>query len=161
MVIPGSDSKPGLPAGVPSSGMGRGTLAEIPAETDRKQTAGPRSIRGVRKLYVERMANRLDEYIKEEIAKQIPRRLRVVADRADADAILTGKGVKHGGSRFTAGFRDDFTGAVSITDLDGENTLWESEAGDRKVVVGIVKHGGPKKVAERLVNSLKKTIEGK
>ena len=156
---------PGAAGAKATPRVGLDTLSAISrAEADRKAPAkpsGPRSIRGVRKLYVERMANRLDTYIVEEIRKQMPGRLEAVADRDDADAVMTGRSVKHGGSRFTAGFRDDYTGTVSVTGLDGENLLWESEAGDRKVVLGIVKHGGPKKVAERLVGSLKKAMEAK
>jgi hypothetical protein len=140
------------PTTSPMHSLGPTGALEPPAATP----TAPQSIGEVRKLYIEPLPDQLHVYLAQEIRKQMPERLRVVADRADADAVLTGKSVKHGGSRFTAGFRDDYSGSVSITTADGGSLLWESQAGDR-TVAGI-KHGGPKKVAERLVSSLRKAM---
>jgi hypothetical protein len=114
------------------------------------------SIRDVRKIYIERMENHLGELIAAEIGQQMPFRLTVVADKADADAVMVGHSAKRTGSRFTAGFRNELTATVAITDKEGVTQLWTSEAGDRQVGV---KPGGAKKVAERLVSNLKRALE--
>jgi len=53
---------------------------------------------------------------------------------------------------------DTATGAVSIVDKAG-TVLWASEAGDRSLLLGPIKRGGPRKVADRLVHNLKKSME--
>ena len=78
----------------------------------------------------------------------------------DADAIMTGAGEhKTGvGAAVTArwlGLHDTATGAVSVVDKSGKIVLWSSEAGDRSIWWGAMKPGGPRKVADRLVNNLK------
>ena len=46
------------------------------------------SIRQVKSLYIERMSNNLDEYIKSELSRQLPGRFVVVLRPQDADAIM-------------------------------------------------------------------------
>jgi hypothetical protein len=53
---------------------------------------------------------------------------------------------------------DVATGAISIVDKAG-TVLWAGEAGDRSLLLGPVKRGGARKVADRLVHSLKKAME--
>jgi hypothetical protein len=56
------------------------------------------------------------------------------------------------------GLHDVATGAISIVDKAG-TVLWAGEAGDRSLLLGPVKRGGARKVADRLVHSLKKAME--
>jgi hypothetical protein len=102
------------------------------------------SIRDVKKLYIEKMSNDLDEYIKAEISRQMPGRLLVVLNAQDADAIMKGTST-------------DRQGNVTITDLRGTADLWVGEAGDKGLYLTKI-HGGEKKVAERLVSGLKKAM---
>jgi hypothetical protein len=103
------------------------------------------SIRDVKKLYIEKMSNDLDEYIKAEISRQMPGRLLVVLNSEDADAIMKGSATENKGS-------------VTITDVRGTADLWVGEAGDKGLYLTKI-HGGGKKVAERLVSGLKKAMQ--
>jgi eukaryotic-like serine/threonine-protein kinase len=149
-----------IAAGAPQGPTPGKSLEEVLGRTPgssstARNEAAPTSIMQVRKLHIEEMNNRLNEYLADEIKEQLPRISLV--DEDEADAVLTGKGARRSGSAFTAGFRDEFTATVSIA-ARGGRVLWTSQAGDRMVVVAVVKHGGPRKVAERLVNDLKKTL---
>lgn len=48
------------------------------------------SLRSIKKLYVEKMPNDLDQYIRAEITKQFKGRILVVTSPEDADAIMAG-----------------------------------------------------------------------
>jgi hypothetical protein len=102
------------------------------------------SIKEVKKLYIEKMANDLDEFIKAEISRQLPDRFVIVLRPEDADAIMKGTAT-------------DRRGNVTITDIRGTAELWVGEAGDKGLYLTKI-HGGEKKVAERLVGSLKKVL---
>ena len=128
--------------------------------------AGARGIRAIRTMYVAAMPNHLDDYIRAEIGKQLAGRLSVAASRENCDAVMTGTDRKKGGSasRFTSGYlgtKNEFTGTVTITDPSGTRVLWTSAAGDREVLIGVLKRGGPKRVAERLVSKLRKAMTKK
>lgn len=122
-------------------------------------TQVPPSLKSVHKIYVEKMDNDLDQYIRAEFAKQM-KNIVVVLKKEDADAILTGVGDhKDGlGAAVTGrllGLHDTATGSVSLIDKDGTVVMWSSEAGDRNLWLGILSRGGPRKVADRLVHDLK------
>jgi serine/threonine-protein kinase len=123
----------------------------------------PKKLRAIQGLYIDKMANELDVYIRDEIRRRLPG-LRLVARRADADAVMRGKVEKHGdaGSTVTRGYlglKSEYSAEVRITDIDGEHQLWSGEAGDSRALIGAIKRGGPKKVAERLVSDLRKAME--
>jgi len=103
------------------------------------------SLRQVKNLYIERMPDGLDEYLKAELSRQIPGRFVVVLRPQDADAIVKGH------SRY----RD---GTVSVTDLQGTIVLWTGQAGGSGIFhTGI--RGGEKEIAKHLVSSLRKSLE--
>lgn len=104
-----------------------------------------KSIRDVKKLYIEKMSNDLDEFIKSEISRQMPGRLLIVLRPEDADAVMKGGSTNRHGN-------------VTITDLRGTAELWAGEAGDKGIYLTKI-HGGEKKVAERLVSGLKKALQ--
>ena len=54
---------------------------------------------------------------------------------------------------------DTATGSVSVLDKEGKTVLWSSEAGDRSIWWGVMKRGGPRKVADRLVHNLKAAMK--
>lgn len=121
------------------------------------------SLGEVRKIFIEKMPNDLDQYLRAEVSKQLPGRLTVVLNRDDADAIMTGVGDSKTGTGAVItgrylGLHDNSTGAVSIVDKSGTVALWSSEAGDRSLLMGAVKRGGPRKVADRLIHNLKKAL---
>jgi hypothetical protein len=56
------------------------------------------------------------------------------------------------------GLHDTAAGGVSILDKSGKTVLWSSEAGERSIWWGAMRRGGPRKVADRLINNLKKAM---
>lgn len=122
-----------------------------------------RSIQDVHKLYLDRMPEDLKDSLSEEIARQMPGRLMVVHRKEDADAIMSGSEESSDGlgSRVTGGYlgmKDKAKATVSITDVSRSVLLWSSQAGDKTPIIGMVRHGGVKKAAERLVSGLKRAI---
>ena len=118
----------------------------------------------VRKIFIDKMANDLDQYLRAEIVKQFKGRLTVVLNREDADGILTGvdEERKGTGAQITGrylGLHDNTTGTLSLLDKEGKTLLWSDEAGDRSLLFGAMKRGGQRKVADRLIGKLKKAME--
>jgi hypothetical protein len=126
-------------------------------------SAYAQDLRSIKKIYIEKMPNDLDQYLRAEISKQFKGRVTVVLDKNDADGILTGidderKGT---GAQITGrylGLHDNATGTISMVDKAEKNILWTDEAGDRSLLFGVMKRGGPRKVADRLIGKLKKAM---
>ncbi len=120
-------------------------------------------LKSVRKIYIDTMPNHLDQYLRAEFLKQLGKRVTIVLDTANADAILTGisdedKGT---GAKITGrylGLHDIATASVSLLDRDRKQILWADEAGDRSLFFSIARRGGERKVAERLVSKLKSAL---
>lgn len=122
------------------------------------------SLRAITKVYIEKMPNDLDQYLRAEIAKQFKGRLIVVLDKKDADGILAGidDEKKGTGAQITGrylGLHDNATGTLSMLDKNEKMILWTDEAGDRSLLFGVMKRGGQRKVADRLISKLKKAME--
>jgi hypothetical protein len=121
------------------------------------------SLRSIKKIYIEKMPNDLDQYLRAEISKQFKGSVTVVLDKNDADGILTGidEERKGTGAQITGrylGLHDNATGTISMLDKAEKNILWTDEAGDRSLVFGVMKRGGQRKVADRLIAKLKKAM---
>jgi len=121
------------------------------------------ALRSIHKIFIDKMDNNLDQYIRAEFTKQLHGKVTVVLDAADSDAILTGvsEQEKGTGAKITGrylGLHDVATGTVSLLDKTGKTLLWSEEAGDRSLVFGALKRGGERKVADRLVSKLKKAM---
>ena len=124
----------------------------------------PVSLASVKRIYIDKMPNDLDQYLRAEISKQFKGKVNVVLDAADADGILTGvsEEEKGTGAKITGrylGLHDVATGTVSLVDKDRKVILWSDEAGDRSLLLGALKRGGERKVADRLAGKLKKAME--
>ena len=120
-------------------------------------------LRSVQKVFIEKMENNLDQYLRAEFSKQFKGKVVVVLEAKDADAILAGVGeeLKGTGAKITGrylGLHDVATGTVSLLDKEGKVILWSDEAGDRSLMFGAMRRGGQRKVAERLVGKLKKAM---
>lgn len=129
-----------------------------------QQAGPPTSLSAVRTLYIEKMPNDLDQYIRAEIVKQLKGRLTVVLRPEEADAIMTGTSEQRTGVGSTVtgrllGLHDTAAGAVSIVDKQRQTVLWSTEAGDRSLFWGALARGGQRKVASRIVKRLKKALE--
>lgn len=126
---------------------------------------GAVSLRSVKRIYVDKMDNDLDQYIRAEIEKQFKGSIQVVLKPELADAMMAGVSEHQTGTRAAVtgrwlGLHDTATGSVSLLDKTGTVVLWSGEAGDRSILWGAMKRGGPRKVANRIVNNLKKAIQG-
>lgn len=122
------------------------------------------ALKSVKKIYIDKMPNDLDQYLRAEIVKQFKGSLTVVIDRKDADGILTGvdEEEKGTGAKITGrylGLHDVATGTISLLDKEGKTLLWSDEAGDRSLMFGVMRRGGQRKVADRLIGKLKKAME--
>jgi hypothetical protein len=122
------------------------------------------SLKTIHRVFIEKMPNDLDQYLSAEITKQMKGRLVVVLDKSLADALLQGTGTERTGTGAAItgrylGLHDNATGAISLLDKAGTMVLWSDEAGDRSLMFGVMKRGGPRKVADRLVSDLKKALE--
>ena len=122
------------------------------------------SLRSVGKIFIDKMDNDLDQYLRAEIVKQMKGRVTVVLDKNDADAIMTGvnEEKKGTGAQITGrylGLHDNATGTISLLDKEGKVILWSDEAGDRSLLFGPMKRGGQRKVADRLISKLKKAMQ--
>jgi hypothetical protein len=121
-------------------------------------------LKGIKKIFVDKMDNDLDQYIRAELTKQFKGKITVVLAAEDADAILAGVSEHQSGTKAVItgrylGLHDTASGSVSLLDKEGKSILWSGEAGDRSILFGPLKRGGPRKVADRLVSELKKAIE--
>jgi hypothetical protein len=122
------------------------------------------ALKSVKKIYIDKMPNDLDQYLRAEIVKQFKGSITVVIDRKDADGILTGvdEEEKGTGAKITGrylGLHDVATGTISLLDKEGKTLLWSDEAGDRSLMFGVMRRGGQRKVADRLIGKLKKAME--
>jgi serine/threonine-protein kinase len=132
-----------------------------PAPAPVARTA-PRRLDQVRKLFVADMDDQLDEFIRREIREQLGGQFTLVDRRGAADAILSGGGSKRGGvgSKLSLGFRAGYQASVAIRDAAEGHLLWSAEADDARPGLGSIKRGGPKRVAEKLVEILQRTLNG-
>src|SRR5688572_10590448 len=93
------------------------------------------AMQGINKIYVDKMPNDTDQYIRAEIVKQFKGKVVVVLKTEDADAILAGVGEHKSGAANALtgrwlGLHDTATASVSLLDKEGKVVLWASEAGD-------------------------------
>ena len=137
-----------------------------PAPLDPSEAPAPSEIpalREIKALFIEQMANGLEQYIRAELTKQMNGRVTVVLRREDADAILVGVGDQKDGvgqmitGRYL-GLHDTSVGSISLLDREGRVVIWSSEAGDRSIWWGPLTRSGVRKVAERLVHNLKSAM---
>ncbi len=124
----------------------------------------PAALKSIHKVFIEKMPNDLDQYLRAEVSKQFKGKLIVVLKKEDADGILTGINEEQKGTaaKITGrylGLHDTANGTISLLDKTESNILWSDEAGDRNLFFGIAHRGGERKVADRLIAKLKKAME--
>jgi hypothetical protein len=122
------------------------------------------SLASIHKVYIEKMPNDLDQYLRVEIMKQLKGRITVVLKRDEADGIITGinteeKGAANKVTGRYLGLHDTVNGTISLLDKTESNILWSDAAGDRNLFFGVLHSGGERKVADRLTEKLKKAFQ--
>ena len=101
----------------------------------------------VKNLYIEPMVHDFDQDLKAEFARQLAGRIVVVPKPEDADAVMTGIGEWHNGTAQAV------TGRGAVQVLSKGSLLWASKAW------GLLKSGGQRKVADRIVRNFKNVLE--
>lgn len=120
----------------------------------------PPDLASVHKVFIDKLPNDLDQYLRAEFSKQMAGRIVVVLSEKDAGGIITGvsEEEKGTGAKITGrylGLHDIATASLSMVDKDRKVILWSDEAGDRSLMFGVMRRGGERKVVERLVKKLK------
>ena len=123
----------------------------------------PPALKSIHKIYIDKLPNDLDQYLRAEFFKQMKGKVTIVLEEKDADAILTGisEEEKGTGAKITGryfGLHDIATGSLSMLDKGRKQIMWADEAGDRSLFFSAAHRGGERKVAERLVGKLKKAM---
>jgi len=111
------------------------------------------------KIFIAPMQGELDGFIAAEIVKKkIP--LVVVSDETQADYVLSGASLKADDRWYNTVFggKDKNEGNVRLLDVKTKQMVWAGEAGDRSLVWGGFKRGGERKVADRIVEQMKKQL---
>src|SRR5712692_4485915 len=99
-------------------------------------------LKAVHKIYIDKLPNNLDQYLRSEFFKQMKGKISIVLEEKDADAILTGISdeEKGTGAKITGrylGLHDVATGSLSMLDKDRKQIMWADEAGDRNLFFSI------------------------
>ena len=118
-------------------------------------------------VYIAPMENGLEQFISAEIFKQkLP--ITITANEKSAQYALVGKSVDKGSNVKwydvvwgTAGRRDTIQASFSLVRKNDKAIIWAANAGDRSAWWGLLKRGGERKVALRIVKSMKKDLFGK
>jgi hypothetical protein len=110
------------------------------------------------KLFIAPMSGDLDGFIAAEIIKQkLP--VIVTTDEKDADFIMTGASIKADDHWYNVAFKmggkDKNEGNVRLLNVAEKRMIWAGEAGDRSLLFTGYRRGGERKVADRLVKTMK------
>ena len=113
-------------------------------------------------IYIEEMEHDLDGYIKAEFVKQKVA-LKLVPTPEEAQVVMIGSSTDEERRKWHEGWltaeRDKTAGNIQVYHKETKQLLWAAEAGDRSWWWGAMKRGGHRKVADRLVKQLKKSIK--
>lgn len=112
------------------------------------------------RVYITHMAGDLDGYIAAELVKQrIP--VTVVTEESNADFVLVGESTAEDDHWYDVafgGFRDRHIGNMRLVDARSKTMVWAGEAGDRSLLFSAFRRGGQRKVAERIVEQMRKKL---
>jgi hypothetical protein len=111
------------------------------------------------KIFIEPMQGDLHPFIAAEIVKKkLP--FVVVTERKNAEYILSGSFIKGDGkwNRTALGVTDKNQGSVQLLNVKDKTLVWAGAAGDQSMILGGWSRGGQSKVADRIVNKMKKDL---
>jgi hypothetical protein len=116
----------------------------------RAQAHSPLLLSNVRKIYIEKMADNLDQYLASSISSKFKGAVSVVLNKSDADAILRGVNI---------GAQTSVQATVQLVDTSEKQILWSGTAGDRSVVTLGISHRGLQTIADKLIGELHKAMQ--
>lgn len=111
------------------------------------------------KIFIAPMQGDLHPFLAAEIVKKkLP--VTVVTEEKDAEFILAGASVKADDKWYHTVFggKDKNEGSVQLLSVKDKTMVWAGEAGDRSLWMGGWRRGGQRKVADRIVNQMKKDL---
>src|SRR5262245_10812215 len=111
------------------------------------------------KIFIEPMQGDLHPFIAAEIVKKkLP--VVIVMERNNAEYILAGSYIEGDDkrNRTASGVKDKNQGNVQLIHVKDQTMVWAGEAGDRSMCLGGGSRGGQSKVADRIVNNMKKDL---
>src|SRR5215475_15169096 len=112
-----------------------------------------------KKIFIAPMRGDLHPFIAAEIVKKkLP--VVVVTEKAKADYILAGGFRKSDGKWYHTAFgvTDKNEGNIQLINAKNKTLVWAGGAGDRSLFLGGWSRGGQRKVADRIVNKMKKDL---
>ena len=131
----------------------------VPIQAGKKHEILPSKIPANSKIFIAKMDNGLDGFIPPEIIKQkLP--IVIVLDEAQADYVLVGASIKEDDHWYNYAFwgKDRNEGNVRMLNIKEKTLVWAGEAGDRSLWWGMLKRGGQRKVADRIIRQMKKDL---
>jgi hypothetical protein len=114
------------------------------------QARSPLLLSNVRKIYIEKMADNLDQYLASSISSKFKGAVSVVLNKSDADAILRGVNI---------GAQTTVQATVELVDPSEKQVFWSGTAGDRSVVTLGMSHRGLQTIADKLIGELHKAMQ--
>ncbi|MBO0857404.1 MAG: hypothetical protein J2P21_02930 [Chloracidobacterium sp.] len=111
------------------------------------------------KVFIEPMQGDLQPFIVVEfVKKKLP--VVVVTEKEKAEYILAGAYMKGDGKWYHKAFgvADKDEGSVQLIDVKDKTLVWAGGAGDQSMFLGGWNRGGQSKVADRIVNKMKKEL---
>jgi hypothetical protein len=111
------------------------------------------------KIFIAPMQGDLHPFLAAEIIKKkLP--LTVVTEEKDAEFILSGASIKGDDKWYHTVFggKDKNEGSVQLISVKEKALVWAGEAGDRSLWWGSLSRGGQRKVADRIINQMKKDL---
>jgi hypothetical protein len=112
-----------------------------------------------KKIFIAPMKGDLHPFIAAEIVeKKLP--VVVVTDKKKAEYILAGSFIKGDGRWYhtALGVTDENEGSIQLINVKDKTLVWAGGAGDRSLFLGGWSRGGQRKVADRIVNKMKKDL---
>jgi len=112
-----------------------------------------------KKIYIAPMKGNLHPFIAAEIVKKkLP--VVVVTEKKKAEYILAGSFIKGDDKWYHTAFgaTDKNEGSVQLLNVKDKTLVWAGDAGDRSLFLGGWNRGGQSKVADRIVNKMKRDL---
>jgi hypothetical protein len=141
-VVRQNQPQDGAQAAAPEPGpVGHNFVSPSPAPPNPNLT-----LHSVHKLYIERMPNGLDDFLRTAIFKKCGSFFTIVLNRPEADAILKVNDPR-------------LPGNVVMVDQSGSIILWSGSADKKEAKFLDLRKGGEKVLAEKLAGQLNKAIQ--
>lgn len=111
------------------------------------------------RIYISPMEGKLEGFIAAELVKKkLP--ISLVIDEEAADYIIAGASIRGDDKWFHSlfGGKDKNEGNIQVISVKDKIVIWAGEAGDRSLWWGDVRRGGQRRVADRLIDKMKKDL---